>query len=400
MASALSTFADFVAATGPAYLTSAEDVVNEAVKNNYILRRFLRGKAPSEIIQGGSTIKDTIMFDEDNTAVFYHPNASFSWTNPQVLQSWEINWRFLADHMSWTDQEIELNATSGMTRTARHQTYKKLKRSKERRLWTSLLNKMEDQLFAVPQTADMETATGKQPYSIPAFLNENTNGLFYSGAVETGKTAWTTVEGINPVTHTKWVPQQGRYTSVDPATSDNLFEAMDQMWLDVKFVPPPTMQEYFDNPTLNAEFIACSKRGLTVYQQMLREAQDTFVTSSRQDPAFNKPTYSGVALEYVSNLDTAALYQATTGTNPYTTELDGGGGATDGEDAGPRYYFVNANYMKCVFHTSRYMHKKAPMVHPNQPYTTVCPVDSWYNVVCRSRQRQGLISPTGDIVVS
>jgi len=50
MASALSTFADFVASTGPAYLTSAEDVVNEAVKNNYLLRRFLRGKGPLRLV--------------------------------------------------------------------------------------------------------------------------------------------------------------------------------------------------------------------------------------------------------------------------------------------------------------------------------------------------------------
>ena len=104
MASALSTFADFVASTGPAYLTSAEDVVNEACKNNYILRRFLRGKGPSEVIQGGATIKDTILFDEENTAQYYQPNETFTWQTPQVLTSWEIQWRFLADHLSWTDQ--------------------------------------------------------------------------------------------------------------------------------------------------------------------------------------------------------------------------------------------------------------------------------------------------------
>ena len=104
MASALSTFNDFVNVTGPAFLTSAEDVVNEAVKNNYILRRFIRGKNPSDIIQGGSTIRDTILFDEQSTFQFYEPNETFTWENPQVLTNWEINWRFAVDHMSWTDQ--------------------------------------------------------------------------------------------------------------------------------------------------------------------------------------------------------------------------------------------------------------------------------------------------------
>ena len=407
MASALSTFNDFVETTGPAYLTSAESVVNEAGKNNYLLRRFIRGKSTEELIQGGSTIKDTIMFDEDSTFQYYQPNETFTWQNPQVLTSWEINWRFSVDHMSYTDQEIELSISSGMTKAARHHMYKKLKRTKEQRMWTSVFNGMENALFAVPEVADQETNTGLKPYSIPAFLNENTNGLFYSGAAPTGKTAWTTVEGLNPTTYSKWVPQQGTYGSVDPtdtgatAATTNLFMAMDKMFLDVQFVPPPTAQEYFENPTLNAMFVACSKAGQRVYQNMLRVAQDTFVSTSRQDPSYMSPKISGMDLVYTPALDTAALYQATTSTNPYVAEIDGGGGgATVAEDTGPRFYFINANYIKPVFHTSRYMYKHSPMRHPNQPFTTIVPVDTWCNLVCRSRQRQGILSPSGDVVTS
>jgi hypothetical protein len=33
------------------------------------------------------------------------------------------------------------------------------------------------------------------------------------------------------------------------------------------------------------------------------------------------------------------------------------------------------------------------MRHPNQPFTTIVPIDSWYNFVCRSRQRHGIVSP-------
>ena len=154
------------------------------------------------------------------------------------------------------------------------------------------------------------------------------------------------------------------------------------MWQDVRFVPPPTHQEYFENPQMNAMFIACSKKGLIEYTKALRASQDTFVTSSRQDPAFMKPQFAGIDLEYVSELNTVTVYD---------------GGADNEDDAtlaGPRYYFINANYMKYVYHTSRYMHSHPTMRHPNQPFTTVKPVDSWYNFVCRSRQRQGIISPS------
>ena len=376
MASALSTFTDFIDTTGPSFLTSAEDVVNEACKNNYLLRRFLRGQGPSETVQGGSSIKDTIMFDEESTFQYYEPNQTFTWENPQVVENWEIQWRFCVDHMAYTDAEVELNVGTGMSRAARHTAYKRLKRIKEQRLWTSILNGMEDALFAVPSNSAMEATTGTRPYSIPAFLNEETNGL-YSG--------FSTVQGLAPATYSKWVPQQKTYGSTDVDNADNIISKMDELFLDVQFTPPPSHQEYFDDPSLNAMFIACSKAGQRIYTQLLRSSQDTFVTASRQDPAYQSPKYAGIDLVHAPKLDEYTGYDGGDG-----TEL----GATK---QGPRYYFINGNYMKFVFHTTRYMYQHPAMRHPNQPFTTIVPVDSWYNFVCRSRQRQGILAPTGGV---
>jgi len=373
MASALSTFTDFIDTTGPSFLTSAEDVVNEACKNNYLLRRFLRGQGPSETVQGGSSIKDTIMFDEESTFQYYEPNQTFTWENPQVVENWEIQWRFCVDHMAYTDAEVELNVGTGMSRAARHTAYKRLKRIKEQRLWTSILNGMEDALFSIPSNSAMEATTGTKPYSIPAFLNEETNGL-YSG--------FTSVQGLAPATYSKWVPQQKTYGSTDVDNADNIISKMDELFLDVQFTPPPSHQEYFDDPSLNAMFIGCSKAGQRIYTQLLRSSQDTFVTASRQDPAYQSPKYAGIDLVHAPKLDEYAGYTGGDG-----TEL---GAAKQG----PRYYFINGNYMKFVFHTTRYMYQHAAMRHPNQPFTTIVPVDSWYNFVCRSRQRQGILSPT------
>lgn len=400
MGSALNTFNDFVNVTGPTWMTSATDVINEAQKNNYLLRRFLKANANHpRIIQGGRRIQDTILFDESNSFQFYHPNEVFSWQNPQVLENWAIDWRFAVDHMSWTDQEIELQINPGMTRDARWQVYKKLKYTKEQRLWTSILNGMEDHLFAVPETADMEAEAGKQPYSIPAFVNENTNGLFYSGATPTGKTAWTTVESIDPTVETRWVPQVATYsvsTAIAPH-ADNVIAAFDEMFYKVRFESPPTKQEYFEQPKLYAQFIACSRRGINVYQQLLRASNDTLVfnSASRQDPAYHKPQYAGIDLEYVATLNDALLYANNTSTSAYVSELDSNAAAD-----GPRYYWLNGEYISPVFHTTRYMMKKMVREHPNQPFTHVAPVDTWYNLVCRSRQRQGIVVPTGSVYTS
>ena len=131
---ALANFNDFMAATGPRYLTSAEDVINEAVKNTYVLSRFLKGRGTDKVIQGGKTINDVVLMDESSTYDHYQPNDPFSWTNPQVVETLEIDWKFSVDHMSWTDQEIELNVGEGLSRDAQKVVYKKLKRIKEMRL--------------------------------------------------------------------------------------------------------------------------------------------------------------------------------------------------------------------------------------------------------------------------
>jgi len=377
MASALSTFTDFVDTTGPSFLTSAEDVVNEACKNNYLMRRFMRGNGPSESVQGGSKIKDTIMFDESSTFQFYEPNETFAWQNPQVAENWEIDWRFCVDHMVFTDAEVELNMGGGLGRNARHQAYKRLKRIKEQRLWTSILNGMEDALFAQPSNAEQEAVTGTKPYSIPAFVNEEANGLYTSGSSN-----FTTVQQLSPATYSKWVPQQDTYSTAGVDVDTNIIAAFDRMFLNVQFIPPPSHQEYFEDPSLNAMFIACSKRGQNIYAGLLRQSQDTFVTASRQDPAYMAPKFSGIDLVYAPSLDEYAGYPG------LSTE----GNATA---KGPRYYFLNGNYMKYIFHQTRYMFQHPTMRHPNQPFTSIVPVDSWYNFVCRSRQRQGIVSPTG-----
>lgn len=392
--------------TGQAWLTGAEQVVNEAVKNTYLISRFLKGKGMDEVIQGGKNITDELMLDDQSTAVFAQPNDTFSWSNPQVLTQWTSNWRFLVDHMSWTDQEIDLQVNSGMTRGARHEVYKRVKRSKEQRMWTSAFNKMETALWAVPDKSKQESADGTDPYSLPAFVNEYTNGLFAvpdAGAGLPGGN-WTVVKGIDPTASgkTRWKPQLELYGSAS-ATADNAavatrnaIQAMDRMWLKIKFQPPGTRQEYFENAALNRQFIAASRIGISHYSAMMRASQDLYASVSRQDPAYVNPAYAGIDLLYVSELDTAALYLDAAATpDALLAEV---GAATD--NSGPRYYFLNGNYIKTVFHEANYFDKKPSMRHPNQPFTTIQPVSIWYNLVCRSRQRQGLVAPSGAVITA
>lgn len=417
-------FNDFMQTTGPAYLKSADAVINEAVKNNYVLSRLLKEKATETLIQAGSSIKDTIVFDDASTYQKYQPNDTFTWSNPQVTDTLSASWRFSMDYMTWTDQEIELNEGDAKV------MYKRLKRIKEMRMWTSMLNGMENDLWATPynNAANMETG-GKEPYSLPAFITENVNSVLTFGERGGRPGNWgANVLGIDPTVDARWSNQISFYdrnlaaganaASVTKAASTytgqnanasttrtvfGLFGAFDDMYLKVQFKAPLTQKQYFDDTNFQRQMILCSREGLNQYKRALRAANQLLV--SAEDSAYMTPTFSGIPLEYCANLDDAAIFPAASSTiadtlagrNNTTTGVTVAGTSTENGsttiDKGARYWFVNGQYLTPIFHSTRYMKKHDVMRHPNQPFTWVQPVDCWWNLFCNSRQRHGIIAP-------
>jgi hypothetical protein len=425
----IQTFNDFMAATGPTYLTSADAVINEAVKNTYAFSRLLKDKTSEATVQGGNEIRDVIMFDDSSTYDHYLPNDTFNWRNAQVLDTIKCPWRFSIDHMSWTDHEVELNSGEGAGRDYVKSQYKRLKRQKEQRLWTSLLNGFENDLWASPfgNNTQMEQAGGSLPYSLPCFITEVpdfnnafgvrggaplgwssvmqlalnsasstttgeqrwTNQIAYYNVASDANTARTTKSGIDNVKD---------YTATTySAETGGLITAFDEMWLKCEFTPPSTKQEYFEKPNLNRQMILCSRLGMNQYKRALRAANDTLV--SYQDAAYSAPTFSGIELMYCSNLDTAAIFPGGATRTNTTGALDQSASTTTGyteataTDAGARYYWVNGNYLTPIYHSRRYFSKHEVMKHPNQPFTYVQVVDCWWNLFCNSRQRHGIVAP-------
>jgi hypothetical protein len=420
----IQTFNDFMNATGPTYLTSADQVINEAVKNTYAFSRLLKEKTSEATVQGGNEIRDVIMFDDASTYDHYLPNDTFSWRNANVTDTVRAPWRFSIDHMAWTDHEVELNSGSGSTRDYVKAQYKRLKRIKEQRMWTSLTNGFENDLWATTlnNNAEMEGNAGKLPYSLPAFITEIPMTGSPFGADQRGDApfGWTNVMNLAPSSETRWSNQISYYdpapASADPnaplaltanienvrtgsdtysADIGGLITAFDDMFLKCEFVPPSTKQEYFEKPTLNRQMILCSRLGLNQYKQALRASNDTLV--SYQDAAYTNPTFSGIELMYCSNLDTAALFPSGGGTRTTAAQnlaaMTGYATEASATDPGPRYWWVNGNYLTPIFHNRRYFEKHEVLRHPNQPFTYVQVVDCWWNLFCNSRQRQGIVAP-------
>ena len=128
--------------------------------------------------------------------------------------------------------------------------------------------------------------------------------------------------------------------------------------------------------------------GISGYEEALRENQDTFVWTGRQDPAFDGPQFRGIEMVYIADLDTVAIFPGTAGS--LTTE-------TAAIANGPRYFWINGQYMLKVIHRDRYFYKKRPFSPSSQPYTHIMIVDIWHNNPCRTRRRHAIVYPSQNV---
>lgn len=389
-------FGDFVAGTGPAEVSSAQDVVNDAMLRTYSFGWLLKGDiANKKVLQGGSEIREDIFFEHGNTFNFHLPGQTRTWTQPQKLVKTRIFWRFGEAHMSWNRQTVMLNDRGKFGGDeGRFQQFVDLRNQIERVMWTDKWEGMEGALWAEPNV-DMEQEGGKPPLSIPAYVNEDTSGLFNP---RDGGTTFTTIANIDPTDsalgRTGFVPTQRTYaTAIANRTNtyagDTILGQMDLMYQDLKFEQPPTMKEYFDNPRYNKFCIATSSVGRAVMMQALRGANDRVVLGGGQDMAYPDPAFNYIPIKRVEQLDTATLYNNAASTDTVAEDT--------ANNIGPRFYWLNTEYLYPVFHDEMYFAKDEVMRHPNDPDTFVCPVNTWYNVLCTSRRRQGILSPSTDL---
>jgi hypothetical protein len=389
MGSVISVFDDFMAATDSSYLTDAKGVINEVVQNTYALGYMLKSGQTGMSLQGGKSIKWFAQFRDAATAHFYLPDDTESPAQPQTLTSMEASWRFLRDSIAWNNETVALNA-SQMDPNGRRTQIIDLKHQYEQAMWTSKINKMEAACWDTPVKADMETAaTAKVPYSIPVFVNELSNGDPYIGLATT--TTWDSVCGVNPDTEAKWRNQGAAYDgakigAIDAAT--HLFVAMRKVFNKCGFDRLPMKPEYSEKRSTPTRILCSLSYGQPQYEYALQGNNDFLRYTGGQDPTYPNPTFHGIPVEGIKALDTNVAYP-TAASAHYSTENDPAGTT----NAGPRYYFLNFEYLKAIFHTEMYMHKHPVMTHPNQPSTKVIWCDTYYNVVPVSRQRHGIVYP-------
>lgn len=349
----ITAFNNFVLSTGNKIKTGPDEILNDAVKNTYIISRMLKGQGASDVVQSGLKIIDRIMLSDSGTAVFYNPNDDLNIQNVDTLSSIEVPWRFMANHFSYTEQEVNLNSGDAQT------YYKNLLKSKRQGAVTNTYNFMEEALWATASNSDMEASNGTKPYSIKSFVTED--GLAPSG--------FTTVQTLNPSTNPKWRNQLETYDPSDLLNPDTgLVNAFDNLFMKVKF-KAPRPGEYFENDEFQQMGIFTNRDGRAIYLRLTRDANDRLVSNDlgAQQGGLG---YNGIPVEYISELDNAG----------YAT-------------GSPRFFFLNLKYMHPIWHSAEYMKEKDPIHHPRQPFSWVVWTSTYYNLFCMSRFRQGIIVP-------
>ncbi|HYE20095.1 MAG TPA: hypothetical protein VEA69_16725 [Tepidisphaeraceae bacterium] len=359
MGKALALFADFVLLTNQYNLeANTESGILNEVQNQTTLTGDLMKGGNSKVVKTGKSIRSFSQFSAGTGAAFYQPGDSFTAQIEDGVTAIEYQFRFLHDSFSYTKHEIEFNMGGADAAGINSQTEDLLK-AKRQFQRVGMHNLVDAAWWTTPSAATMETsATANRPYSIRCFITED--GLFPSG--------FTTLGGVAS-SQTRFRNKVANYTA--GAIDTTLKDAFHSMIRKVDFKAPPSMTKYFESTQFSKFMILTDVNGVKKYAQLTEEANDRLVGDGKDLGVYaGQLGYQNIPIKYV-------------------TEIDNLGYAS----TAPRYFWINSQYLFPVFHGSGFFAEEEPMNDRSQPYVWTVHLDFWYQLICTSRQRLGIICP-------
>lgn len=353
--------------TGP-----SATMINEATKQSYILHRMVKGRPDNALIQGGRYITERIKLVNSGRFRTYKPGEKRTPGRVKTVESVSFPWRFTTNDFPYTDAEILLNMGSDPALA-----FKNFKKSMKQDLVTDHCNGMEDALWAVPDFAQMEDLQliGGKLYSVPTFITETAKRSPYWGG-------GATLGQLNPDTYSNWDNQRRTYDSALPYGNAGIISAFDAMDLDLQWDSIPNFKEYSESDNLGRLMIVTTKAGRAMYSNALRIAND-HTRAGPQDPSYGSPVWQGKPVTFSDVLGAAPI-----------SETAGVADNVPYPDAKPRYFFINGNYLYPIYHKEKWQDISDPINGgAERPDTDVIYMTSWYNLICVSRKRQGIIAP-------
>lgn len=404
----LSALVDLFLATSQAVLTGENFILNEAQPRKTLLRQIMKAHDMMDMLQGGDSITDQVIFDEDQTYAAYNPLEPKSPRLSNHLTETTVQWAFTDANVTFSKHEKGLNQASNLKRGARAMVFKKIIKAKWSNLFININRGMEREFFAQPIVGLMETVTGsttRVPYSLFATIHE-------FGSTTTTRTAtvppgWTTIQGINPTTQARWRNPVEYYadgkTEIDAGTTGSWdgFDAFSSMsdrlcWEELAIRP-----EYGEEERMPDAFYFCSRNGKRLYEHATRTAND-HTRHGPSNAAYPGLNFDGAPIKWIEAMDTAVVWPGSSGTvlaGENDATVDEAGAATTNPDIeGPRFVCLVPKYYKKIVHDEHFLEEETPPANPEQPYVRTVFFDCWHQNFNRSRQRAGgVIAPSADI---
>lgn len=397
-----SAFADFFTSTTKQTYSDAGKFVLEFARRSYLLSRLTKGKA-AKSFQNGASIQDYVIFSEGGRGQRYDPQNELTPENRQGMVLHDAPWAFTSYDLTWTKHELALQA-GGRDRDGQFAVFKRVRDAKLAMLKGRFSNSTEDDLWAQPRATVMEQRTSalpQEPMSIPAMINEFTNGLMTS-AYTPDATTWTTKQGIAVATRTDWQAYKTTYLDDVDALSTgsyyDLFKAFTSAEIATRYDKMPFIDDEEDlQADKGPQLYVTSESGLKNCATGLA-LMNNYGRSGAQDPSYSSPVFNDKPIIACQALNSVDIYPNAAG-NALVDEADStvvgrsGGTAT----TAPRFWLLNTNAMSMIWHTDNYFEPNpdGPVSPYRQPHVKTLWYDTWGNLFFRSLRHHALIYPGG-----
>lgn len=358
MAKPLENFADFVLATNQHIMQANTEsgILQEVQNQTNLTGRLVKGKPASKVVKSGKSITTYSQFSAGTQDSFYQPGEVFVNAIEDFDTALSFKWRYLHSSFSYAKHELALNENDKDEAGINAQNIDLLK-SKRQGQRTGQFNTVEAAWWTTPSLATMETAaTATRPHSIRCYITED--GLVPSG--------FTTLAGTS---NSLYRNQVSTYTA--GAVETGLKPAFASMLRKINFESVPSMTKYWEDTRLQRFMILTDINGANLYQRLTEESNDRLVGSGKDLGVYaGDLPYNNIPVSYIKQID-AIAYASTA----------------------PRFFWINSDYLYPVWHTDAYFDEMKPMNSVNQPYVYTVHVDLWYQLICPSRQRLGIVCP-------
>ncbi len=404
----LQNLVDLFLATSQAMVTGESFILNEAQPRKTLLRQIMKAHDMMDMIQGGDTITDQVIFDEDSTYGAYNPMEQKTPRLGNHLTEISVNWAFSDAHVTFSKHEKGLNMASQLKSGARAMVFKNIIKAKWSNVFISINRGMERELFAQPNSATMETLVGnvtRVPYSVFASLHEF--GATAAAPSATVPPGFTTIQTVNPTTFPKWRNPVEFYgdgsaeifaAGVGPRWDG--WTAMSSMYDRLDFESLTIRPEYGE-PSNPEGFIMTSKAGKRIVEDATRHANN-YTRQGPFDAGQIGINYNGVPIKWVEAMDFAEVWSDAAGTGfageNDDTLTEAGAATANPLFEGPRFVWIVPKYFKKIVHSEHFLEEETPPANVYQPYARTVFFDCWHQNFNRSRQRAGgVITPDADI---